>query len=106
MTRKRITYFKKYEKRTALKAKFKIYGNSINRVRDFKYLGRVLEEKDDDSVAASRQLQRARSKWNRIAGVLKTQGVGSKIICSSLFAIALRQQLSHRPFLQGPCPSI
>ena len=80
MTRKRISYFKKYEKRTALKAKFEIYGNSINRVRDFKYLGRVLEEKDDDSVAASRQLQRARSKWNRIAGVLKTQGVGSKIM--------------------------
>ena len=28
MTRKRISYFKKYEKRTALKAKFEIYGNN------------------------------------------------------------------------------
>ena len=80
MTRKRISYFKKYEKRTALKAKFEIYGNNINRVREFKYLGRILDEKDDDSVAASRQLQRAKNKWNRIANVLKTQGVGSKIM--------------------------
>ena len=80
MSRKRVSYFQKYDKRNALNTKFEINGKSINRVREFKYLGRVLHERDDDQFAASRQLQRARSKWNRIAGVLKTQGVGSKIM--------------------------
>jgi len=38
-------------------------------------LGRILDETDDDSYALQRQLARARTKWGRIASVLRSQGV-------------------------------
>ena len=45
---------------------FLIDGQEIERVTQFRYLGRILEENDDDTHASSWQLARARSKWNRI----------------------------------------
>jgi hypothetical protein len=43
------------------------------------YLGRILHESEDDSYAATRQLNRAREKWNRIARILTVQGVESRV---------------------------
>ena len=47
----------------------------IERVAQFRYLGRILDENDDDTHASSRQLGRARSKWNRIGRVLRSEGM-------------------------------
>ena len=44
----------------------------------FRYLGRILDENDDDSYAMERQLARARAKWGRIGKVLRSEGVRSK----------------------------
>jgi len=43
--------------------------------KQFRYLGRILDETDDDSYALQRQLAWARTKWGRIALVLRSQGV-------------------------------
>ena len=62
-----------------MKATFTVNGVRINRVKEFKYLGRILHESEDDSYAATRQLNRAREKWNRIARILTVQGVESRV---------------------------
>jgi hypothetical protein len=41
-------------------------GANIDKVSEFQYLGRILEETDDDERAANRQLIRARARWGRI----------------------------------------
>ena len=46
---------------------------------EFKYLGRILHEKDDDQYAAIRQLNRAKQKWARISKILTTQGVEPRV---------------------------
>jgi len=50
----------------ATEVSFTIHGDETERVTQFRYLGRILEENDDDIHASSRQLARARTKWNRI----------------------------------------
>ena len=52
----------------------KVYGEEIERVREFTYLGRILAEDDDDTKAIENQISRARAKWNSIASVLKQEG--------------------------------
>jgi len=62
------------------RATFAVNGTPITKVAQFKYLGRLLDESDNDDHAADRQLQRAREKWNRIGKVLSSQGVNAKIM--------------------------
>jgi len=57
---------------------FTVNGTNINKVPQFKYLGRMLDENDNDDHAANRQLERAREKWNRIGKVLSSQGVNAR----------------------------
>lgn len=53
-----------------------IRGGAIERVMQFLYSGRLLEDNDDDSHASLRcQLARARMKWNRIGLVLRIEGM-------------------------------
>ena len=54
---------------------FLIDGQEIERVKQFRHLGRILDEDGDDKHASSRQLARARSKWNRIGRVLRSKGM-------------------------------
>ena len=46
---------------------------------EFKYLGRILHDSDDDQYACNRQLNRAKQKWARISKVLTTQGVDARV---------------------------
>jgi len=57
---------------------FQIAGVDIERVSSFRYLGRILDEIDDDSHALTRQLARARARWGRIASVLWSEGVNPR----------------------------
>ena len=57
---------------------FEVNGESINRVHQFKYLGRILDDADDDEHAASQQLAKARDRWGRVGRVLKSQGADPK----------------------------
>ena len=62
-----------------MKATFTVNRVRINRVKEFKYLGRIIHASEDDSYAATRQLNRAREKWNRIVRILTAQGVESRV---------------------------
>ena len=54
--------------------KFIVYGKEIERVREFRYLGRIFTENDDDTKCIQSQLKRARYKWNSISKILKREG--------------------------------
>ena len=67
---KRRRYFKSLEKKRAMEFVFRCGDVDLKRVQKFKYLGRVLEEHDNDEYAVDRQLERARATWGRIGKVL------------------------------------
>ena len=52
---------------------FSVDGSAIDRETQFKYLGRVLDDKDDDNHAIDRQLKRAKAKWARVGKILSVQ---------------------------------
>ena len=58
---------------------FSVDGSAIDRETQFKYLGRVLDEKDDDNHAIDRQLKRAKAKWARVGKVLSVQTTDPRV---------------------------
>ena len=58
---------------------FTINGRAIEQVPRFKYLGRILDEEDDDSHALRSQLAKARKTWGRFSHVLRSQGVRPRV---------------------------
>lgn len=53
---------------------FTINGQKIERVKEFRYLARILIEDDYDSRCIEDQLKRARSRWWCMAKLLKREG--------------------------------
>ena len=49
---------------------FHAYGEHMRAVTEFRYLGRVLTETDDDWPAVPGNIRKARAIWGRLAGVL------------------------------------
>jgi hypothetical protein len=72
---KRRRYFKNLEKKKAKEVVFRCGDSEINRVTEFKYLGRMLEEHDNDECAVNRQIDRAKKTWGRVGKVLSARGV-------------------------------
>jgi len=64
----------------AREVSFNVNGEKIDKVSKFKYLGRILEETDDDEHAANRQLTRARARWGRIAKILTIDGASPRVM--------------------------
>ena len=64
----------------AREVSFNVNGEKIYKVSEFKYLGRILEETDDDERAANRQLTRARARWGRIARILTIDGASPRVM--------------------------
>ena len=54
-----------------------VYGKKLERVTEFKYLGRILSQNDDDSKCIEQQLKRARARWNNVAQILKREGANA-----------------------------
>ena len=79
LTEKRQRYFKQaaQQERSAM-ISFTVNGVEINKVYEFRYLGRMLDAGDDDSVAAERQLTRARARWGRVGKVLSSVGANAR----------------------------
>ena len=74
--RRKLRQAKKQEE--AKDMKFYVEGEELKKRSQFKYLGRVLDDQDDDDHAALRQLGRAREKWGRVSHVLNSQGASSR----------------------------
>ena len=79
LAEKRGRYWRQIARRErAANVTFQVNGISINKVHEFKYLGRVLDAQDDDSIAVERQLARARARWGRVGKVLTSVGANAR----------------------------
>mmetsp|Transcript_5724 Transcript_5724/g.8521 ORF Transcript_5724/g.8521 Transcript_5724/m.8521 type:complete len:1130 (+) Transcript_5724:164-3553(+) len=63
----------------SVRARFYVGQAELERVEQFKYLGRILDETDDDDFAALRQLERARNTWRRFGGILRSEGACPRV---------------------------
>ena len=77
---KRHRHFQQKRQQMAREVSFNVNGEKIDKVSEFKYLGRILEETDDDDHAANRQLTRARARWGRIAKILTIDGASPRVM--------------------------
>ena len=60
-------------------AKFYAYGEDLERVEVFKYLGRLIAFDDDDTQAVRGSLVKARRVWARISRVLRAENVSAPV---------------------------
>ncbi len=59
----------------ALRQQFSVQGNVLERVKVFKYLGRLMSQDDDNIQAIRAQIRKARSSWGCIGQVLRSKNV-------------------------------
>ena len=68
---------------------FEAYGAPIESVSEFKYLGRILTETDDDWPSVVGNLRKAKQSWGRVSRVIIREGADPKV--SQAFYIAVTQ---------------
>ena len=62
------------EVRDSAEMAFEVYGEQLQTVPWFKYLGRILTEGDDDWPAVAGNLVKARKRWGRLQWILSREG--------------------------------
>ena len=60
--------------------KFTVFGKEIEIVREFKYLGRIINEKNEDDTAIKKNLEKAQSIWRRLSKLLSREGANPPIM--------------------------
>jgi hypothetical protein len=65
--------------RVALARTFKAYGEDLERVEVFKYLGRLLAYDDNDSQAMRANLKKVRKSWAQVSHVLRAENASPKV---------------------------
>ena len=70
---------------------FHAYGTKMRAVTEFKYLGRVLTNTDDDWPAVAGNIRKVRASWGRQARILGREGAYLKVTRS--FYTAVTQQV-------------
>ena len=78
------------EVRYSTEKAFEVYGQQIQSVPRFKYLGRVLTEGDDDWTAVAGNLAKARKSWGRLQGILSMEGA-TKRVSGNFFKAVVQQ---------------
>ena len=66
---------------------FLVGGRPIERVSTFKYLGRVLDESDNDTKCIDTQIKKLRSRWWRVSMVLKRVGAKARVMARFYLAV-------------------
>jgi hypothetical protein len=59
----------------ALRHEFNVDRTVLERVKVFKYLGRLLAQDDDDAQAIRQQMRKARGVWAQVGQVLRGENV-------------------------------
>ena len=67
---------------------FEVYGDSIQNVSTFRYLGRVLTAVDDDWLAVVGNHGKARKIWGRLSRILRREGADPKVLGNFYKAVA------------------
>jgi hypothetical protein len=65
--------------RQSLQTRFFAYGEELERVEVFKYLGRLLAYDDNDTQAIRGNLAKARKTWARVSRVLRAENAPPKV---------------------------
>ena len=71
----------------AEEVKFFVDGQEIEKVREFKYLGRILSDDDDDTKSIQDNIRVARQQWNCIARLLKREGASATVMAKFYITI-------------------
>ena len=79
------------ETRDNLEREFSAYGQPMETVTEFRYLGRILAATDNDWLAVAGNINKAQRSWGRLAWVLVREGADPKV--SRTFYIAVTQQV-------------
>ena len=58
---------------------FHAYGVQMRAVTEFKYLGRVLTNTDDDWPAVAGNIRKAQANWGQLARILGREGADPKV---------------------------
>ena len=58
---------------------FEVYGEQLQTVPQFKYLGRILTEGKQDWPAVARNLVKARKSCGRMQGILSREGATKRV---------------------------
>lgn len=64
-----------------------MYGTKLEQVGEFKYLGRILTDNDDDTKAIDNQLKKARQQWDAISRILKREGANAMTMAKFYMAV-------------------
>ena len=75
----------------ALDRTFTVYGEELENVHSFKYLGRILSTTDNDCLALTWNLAKSRKQWARVSTVLAREGAKPKV--SAMFYKAVVQSV-------------
>ena len=59
---------------------FQAYGETFENVTAFSYLGRLMEEDDDDWLAVVGNHLKARKSWERLSQILSREGADPKVL--------------------------
>ena len=76
----------------ALRKSFSAYGDVLERVEVFKYLGRLLAMNDHDAQAVRAQLRKARKTWMRVGNVLRGENAAPKV-CGKFYKAVVQAVL-------------
>ena len=71
---------------------FEVYGEQLNKVPSFKYLGRILTVGDDDWTAVAGNLGKARKSWGQLQQILSREGA-NEIVSGDFFKAVVQQVL-------------
>ena len=71
---------------------FEVYGEQLQALPSFKYLGRILTEGDGDWPAVAGNLGNARKSWGRLQGILSREGA-TKRVSGNFFKAVVHQVL-------------
>ena len=80
------------EVRDSAEMAFEVYGEQLQTVPRFKYLGRILTEGDDDWPAVAGNLAKARKSWGGLQGILSREGA-TKRVSGNFFKVVVQQVL-------------
>ena len=74
--------------RKILESSFEAYGDPLENVTTFRYLGRVLKAVDNDWLAVVGNLGKARKSWGQLSRILIREGSDTKVLGIFYMAVA------------------
>ena len=84
------------EVETTSEKAFHAYGNKMRAVTEFRYLGRVMTDMDDDWPAVAGNLRKARASWGRLARILGREGAEGRCTSSTRIIVINSYDLLSR----------